>query len=246
MALREVDTLITDCRGARPGPRRARGARRAPGARRRARRTCRRRSAGCAARAVVRRGDDDAPARCGARRARSPTAGRSSTSTTRPGAPPRTVDDTRELGGRGPRPAHVRYDALVGDWVAVAGHRMNRTLLPPRESCPLCPTGRGPQPDRGARRRLRRGRHREPLPLLRPGRRRRRPRPRPVRAPPGARPHRGGLLHQRPRRVASPPSRRAGCAPSIDAWADRTACAVRARRRSSRSSASRTAGRRSG
>ncbi len=23
---------------------------------------------------------------------------------------------------------------------------MNRTLLPPRESCPLCPSGRGPQP----------------------------------------------------------------------------------------------------
>jgi UDPglucose--hexose-1-phosphate uridylyltransferase len=40
----------------------------------------------------------------------------------------------------------VRFDALVGDWVAVAGHRMNRTLLPPREACPLCPSGRGPLP----------------------------------------------------------------------------------------------------
>ncbi|MFL6177955.1 MAG: galactose-1-phosphate uridylyltransferase [Ornithinibacter sp.] len=62
-----------------------------------------------------------------------------------PNAPPRTVDDTRDLGERAAA-GHVRYDALVGDWVAVAGHRMNRTLLPPRESCPLCPTGRGPHP----------------------------------------------------------------------------------------------------
>ena len=62
-----------------------------------------------------------------------------------PGAPERTVDDTRELGERAAA-GHVRFDALVGDWVAVAGHRMNRTLLPPRESCPLCPTGRGPLP----------------------------------------------------------------------------------------------------
>ena len=62
-----------------------------------------------------------------------------------PGAPQRTVDDTRELGARAAA-GHVRYDALVGDWVAVAGHRMNRTLLPPRESCPLCPSGRGPLP----------------------------------------------------------------------------------------------------
>ena len=62
-----------------------------------------------------------------------------------PDPPPRTVDDTRDLGTRAAA-GHVRYDALVGDWVAVAGHRMNRTLLPPRESCPLCPSGRGPQP----------------------------------------------------------------------------------------------------
>ena len=62
-----------------------------------------------------------------------------------PDAPPRTVDDTRDLGARAAA-GQMRYDALVGDWVAVAGHRMNRTLLPPRESCPLCPTGRGPLP----------------------------------------------------------------------------------------------------
>ena len=59
-----------------------------------------------------------------------------------PGAPPRTVSDTRDLGSRAPA-GHIRFDALVGDWVAVAGHRMNRTLLPPRDECPLCPTGHG-------------------------------------------------------------------------------------------------------
>ena len=62
-----------------------------------------------------------------------------------PGAPPRLVDDTRPLVERAAA-GHVRYDALVDDWVAVADHRMNRTLLPPRESCPLCPSGRGPLP----------------------------------------------------------------------------------------------------
>ena len=59
-----------------------------------------------------------------------------------PGAPPRTVSDTRDLGSRAPA-GHIRFDALVGDWVAVAGHRMNRTLLPPRDECPLCPSGHG-------------------------------------------------------------------------------------------------------
>ena len=59
-----------------------------------------------------------------------------------PGAPPRTTDDERPLPERAAA-GHLRYDALVGDWVAVAGHRMKRTLLPPRDECPLCPTGRG-------------------------------------------------------------------------------------------------------
>jgi UDPglucose--hexose-1-phosphate uridylyltransferase len=68
------------------------------------------------------------------------------------GAPPRTTDDARALPERAAA-GHLRFDALVGDWVAVAGHRMNRTLLPPRDECPLCPTGRGsiateiPDPD---------------------------------------------------------------------------------------------------
>ncbi len=63
----------------------------------------------------------------------------------RPESPPRSVADLRDLGPR-EHAGHIRYDALVGDWVAVADHRMNRTFLPPRDECPLCPTGRGSVP----------------------------------------------------------------------------------------------------
>ncbi len=62
-----------------------------------------------------------------------------------PDAPERTAEDTRDLGPRAGA-GHIRYDPLVGDWVAVAGHRQNRTFLPPRDECPLCPTGRGSVP----------------------------------------------------------------------------------------------------
>jgi UDPglucose--hexose-1-phosphate uridylyltransferase len=62
-----------------------------------------------------------------------------------PGAPPRTAEDTRPLGERAPS-GQVRHDALVGDWVAIAGHRLNRTFLPPKDECPLCPTGAGSVP----------------------------------------------------------------------------------------------------
>ncbi|MCU1573576.1 MAG: galactose-phosphate uridylyltransferase [Micrococcaceae bacterium] len=34
----------------------------------------------------------------------------------------------------------VRFDALTGDWVAVAAHRQTRTYLPPADQCPLCPS----------------------------------------------------------------------------------------------------------
>ena len=119
----------------------------------------------------------------------------------------------------------MRLDPLTGDWVAIAGHRLNRTFLPPADECPLCPTGRGTVPSeipasdydvvvfenrfpsfssRGRRPGDRTG---EPLLAERPG----------------ARPVRGRLLHQRPRRgvlLASAPSR---ARTVIDAWADRTA-----------------------
>jgi UDPglucose--hexose-1-phosphate uridylyltransferase len=62
-----------------------------------------------------------------------------------PAVPARTAADTRPLPARNAA-GHLRHDALVGDWVAVADHRMNRTLLPPREECPLCPTAPGASP----------------------------------------------------------------------------------------------------
>jgi UDPglucose--hexose-1-phosphate uridylyltransferase len=67
-------------------------------------------------------------------------------------APPREAVDTRDLGERA-RAGQLRRDPLTGDWVAIAGHRLHRTFLPPKDECPLCPTGRGtvpseiPEPD---------------------------------------------------------------------------------------------------
>lgn len=57
------------------------------------------------------------------------TASRSSAETT----------DHRDLPARG-EPGEVRYDALTGEWVAVAAHRQSRTHLPPADQCPICPT----------------------------------------------------------------------------------------------------------
>ncbi|MGF1646285.1 MAG: galactose-1-phosphate uridylyltransferase [Kineosporiaceae bacterium] len=55
---------------------------------------------------------------------------------------PRPGADTRPLppavGG-----ARMRRDPLTGEWVPMASHRMDRTFLPPREVCPLCPTRSG-------------------------------------------------------------------------------------------------------
>lgn len=47
--------------------------------------------------------------------------------------------DTRGLPPRGPA-GTARYDALTGEWIAVAAHRQSRTHLPPADQCPLCPT----------------------------------------------------------------------------------------------------------
>jgi UDPglucose--hexose-1-phosphate uridylyltransferase len=47
--------------------------------------------------------------------------------------------DRRELPP--PPPAsELRYDPLVGEWVAIATHRQSRTFLPPSAECPLCPS----------------------------------------------------------------------------------------------------------
>lgn len=59
-----------------------------------------------------------------------------------PGTPPRQPEslvDHRDLPARG-EPGEVRYDALSGEWVAVAAHRQSRTHLPPADQCPICPT----------------------------------------------------------------------------------------------------------
>jgi UDPglucose--hexose-1-phosphate uridylyltransferase len=61
------------------------------------------------------------------------------------GAPDRRAEDTRPLGDR-VAAGELRWDALAGDWVAVAGHRQDRTFLPPKDECPLCPTGLGTVP----------------------------------------------------------------------------------------------------
>jgi UDPglucose--hexose-1-phosphate uridylyltransferase len=36
--------------------------------------------------------------------------------------------------------SQVRHDPLLGEWVIVAGHRQDRTFLPPAEHCPLDPS----------------------------------------------------------------------------------------------------------
>ncbi|WP_120522553.1 galactose-1-phosphate uridylyltransferase [Arthrobacter celericrescens] len=58
------------------------------------------------------------------------------------GTPPRdpaSLVDHRSLPPRA-EPGEVRFDALSGDWVAVAAHRQTRTHLPPADQCPICPT----------------------------------------------------------------------------------------------------------
>ncbi|WP_026551225.1 galactose-1-phosphate uridylyltransferase [Arthrobacter sp. H20] len=49
---------------------------------------------------------------------------------------------TRDSRGLPPRESAgtARYDALSGEWIAVAAHRQSRTHLPPADQCPLCPT----------------------------------------------------------------------------------------------------------
>jgi UDPglucose--hexose-1-phosphate uridylyltransferase len=46
----------------------------------------------------------------------------------------------------------IRYNAALDEWVALAGHRQDRTYLPPDDECPLCPSRDGrhteiPSPD---------------------------------------------------------------------------------------------------
>jgi UDPglucose--hexose-1-phosphate uridylyltransferase len=49
--------------------------------------------------------------------------------------------------------SELRYNPLLGEWLATATHRQDRTFLPPPDFCPLCPTKPGkfptevPEPD---------------------------------------------------------------------------------------------------
>ncbi|HZA14890.1 MAG TPA: galactose-1-phosphate uridylyltransferase [Myxococcaceae bacterium] len=39
--------------------------------------------------------------------------------------------------------SELRWNPLLGEWVATATHRQDRTFLPPKDFCPLCPTKPG-------------------------------------------------------------------------------------------------------
>lgn len=39
--------------------------------------------------------------------------------------------------------SELRWNPLMGEWLATATHRQDRTFLPPKDFCPLCPTQAG-------------------------------------------------------------------------------------------------------
>jgi UDPglucose--hexose-1-phosphate uridylyltransferase len=49
----------------------------------------------------------------------------------------------RRAPGRSEASSEIRYDPLLGEWVIVAGHRQDRTYLPPAGHCPLDPSTPG-------------------------------------------------------------------------------------------------------
>jgi UDPglucose--hexose-1-phosphate uridylyltransferase len=51
----------------------------------------------------------------------------------------RVLTDSRDLPEVIPG-SQVRYDALLSEWVGIAGHRQTRTYHPPADACPLCPS----------------------------------------------------------------------------------------------------------
>jgi galactose-1-phosphate uridylyltransferase (family 1) len=55
---------------------------------------------------------------------------------------PRDAVDSRDLPSVSTR-SQLRYDALLGEWVAIASHRQTRTFLPPADECPLDPSRPG-------------------------------------------------------------------------------------------------------
>src|SRR5829696_3161317 len=48
-----------------------------------------------------------------------------------------------EMHKRRAKMSELRWHPLLGEWVATATHRQDRTFLPPADFCPLCPTKPG-------------------------------------------------------------------------------------------------------
>ena len=59
-----------------------------------------------------------------------------------PGAPPREREDGRPF-EPAPHELELRRDPILDAWVVVASHRQERTHLPSRADCPLCPSAPG-------------------------------------------------------------------------------------------------------
>jgi UDPglucose--hexose-1-phosphate uridylyltransferase len=61
------------------------------------------------------------------------------------GEVPQRPADYRDLRDLRPVPvrSQARWDALLGEWVVVAGHRQDRTFQPAADQCPLCPSAPG-------------------------------------------------------------------------------------------------------
>jgi UDPglucose--hexose-1-phosphate uridylyltransferase len=66
-----------------------------------------------------------------------------------PGQGRADIPDSRDLPARnpgrgsGPDGSGLRWDALLGEWIAIAENRQDRTFLPAAGSCPLCPSRPG-------------------------------------------------------------------------------------------------------
>ncbi|MGV1047241.1 MAG: galactose-1-phosphate uridylyltransferase [Solirubrobacterales bacterium] len=55
----------------------------------------------------------------------------------------RDAVDARPGPGSADFRGEIRYDRILGEWVAIAAQRQERTHLPPSEECPLCPSSPG-------------------------------------------------------------------------------------------------------
>ena len=122
----------------------------------------------------------------------------------------------------------MRFDVLTGEWVTIAAHRMDRTFLPAGRPLPAVPDAARPRAVG------------DPAPTTttwscsRTGSRRFAQAAPPTCRPtvdgeslwplrPGGRAVRGGLLHQRPRRVVRRAAASTRVRTVVEAWADRTA-----------------------